>query len=149
MNTSIWGPSGWRLIHSTAFTYPRNPTFVDKQRYKMFFESLAYTLPCVNCQHNFQKELLQFDLDRALRSREDLARWSIDLHNSVNKRLGKKIMSYKEVQLIYKDLIDSVDKERKENKNKEDKELTSNKKLLCVVGLFGLGCLIYRYRKNK
>ena len=42
MYTSVWGPSTWRLIHSVAFTYPKHPTFIERQRYKMFFESLAY-----------------------------------------------------------------------------------------------------------
>jgi hypothetical protein len=153
MNTNIWGPSAWRLIHSVSFTYPKNPTLIDKQRYKSFFESLAFTLPCVVCQFHYKKELLQFDLDRALRSREHLSRWAVDLHNSVNKRLAaegdkrKKVMSYEEVRKIYVDLIKSVDKEKRENKEKLNKPITKNK-LLCLVGLFGLGCLFYRYRKR-
>ena len=148
MNTNIWGPSSWRLIHSVAFTYPKRPSLIDKQRYKNFFESLAFTLPCVVCQFHYQKELLQFDLDRGLRSREHLSRWAFNLHNSVNKRLGKKVMTYEEVRKLYSDLIKSVDLERKQNKEKQVKNLITKNKVLFGFGLFGVGCLLYRYRKN-
>lgn len=105
MNTSVWGSSAWRLMHSVTFTYPKNPSVVDKQHYKQFFESLCYVLPCQNCCFNFQKELNTFDLDSALQSRETLSRWLFDLHNSVNERLGKKQLTYDEVEIIYNNLV--------------------------------------------
>ena len=153
MNTNIWGPSAWRLIHSMAFTYPREPNLIDKQRYKSLFESLSYTLPCVNCQYNYQKELLHFDLDIALRSREHLSRWAFNLHNSVNKRLNKKEMSYEEVRELYTDLINSIDKEKNKEKIKKNiipkipKISIIHKKILGIIGLISFGIILYKHRK--
>jgi len=156
MYTNIWGPSAWRLIHSIAFTYPIDPTFIDKQRYKIFFESLAYTLPCKDCQYNYQKELLNFDLDEALNSREGLSRWAFNLHNSVNKRLNKKIMTYEEVKTLYDELIKNVDREKKEINQSENHKnhkiydtfkhtLNNNKELFCMMGFLGIGYLYYKH----
>jgi len=147
MNPNIWGSSTWRFLHTTTFTYPNDPTIIDKQRYKTLFESLAYTLPCTICQANYQKELLHFDLDKALESREKLSYWAFDLHNSINKRLGKKILSYQEVSVLYSDLI-------KDHKNLPDK-MSSTESLVTVPtvmkisSILLLGFLAYQYYKKK
>lgn len=147
MYTSVWGPSAWRLIHSVAFTYPKRPNFVERQRYKMFFESLAYTLPCLECQKNYQKELLYFDLDQALNSRYELSQWAFKLHNSVNKRLGKKIMTYDEVKRLYEELINSVDKEKASHKKQNEYDIFEDKKAMIAFGLLGIGFIYYCNRK--
>lgn len=110
MNTNVWGSSAWRFIHSVTLAYPEEPTREDRQKYKEFFESLCYVLPCEKCCFNYRKELQEFNLDKALESRESLSKWGVDLHNSVNRRLHKPEMSHEEVAEMYKDLVNNAGK---------------------------------------
>ena len=141
MNPSIWGPSAWRFLHSVAFTYPPQPTRTDRQRYKQFFESLCYVLPCPTCCFNFQKELTVFDLDSALESRESLSRWVFDLHSSVNERTGKKIMTYEEVERMYNKLIQYGDN--------SFSLIDYKPHLLVGSGILVSSFLYYKYIKKK
>ena len=47
-----WGPSAWIFLHSVATCFPDEPTTEDRQHYEMFFLSLAYVLPCLECQEH-------------------------------------------------------------------------------------------------
>ena len=40
MNVSKWGPGGWIFLHSITFNYPLEPTDLDKNNYKIYFNSL-------------------------------------------------------------------------------------------------------------
>ena len=37
MNPNIWGPSFWKTIHYTAFSYPINPTEINKKILKNLY----------------------------------------------------------------------------------------------------------------
>lgn len=101
MDPYIWGPSAWEFLHSTTFAYPDEPSQTDKLRYKDFFEQLCYVLPCKDCCLHYQQELVNTKLDQALDSRDTLSRWMVEVHNNVNKRLGKTIVPYETVRKKY------------------------------------------------
>jgi hypothetical protein len=101
MESSIWGPSAWMFLHSVTFTYPVHPSEKDKRRYKDFFEQLCYVLPCKDCCLHYQKELTNTGLEQAIASRDSLTRWLVDVHNNVNERLGKRVVTYKSVKKQY------------------------------------------------
>tara|TARA_B110000495_G_C22625606_1_gene372496 strand:+ start:162 stop:377 length:216 start_codon:yes stop_codon:yes gene_type:complete len=44
---------------------------------------------------------MEYSLDDALRNRDALVRWVIDIHNSVNEAQGKKIYEYDEAIRLY------------------------------------------------
>ena len=108
MHPEFWGPSGWKFLHSVTFQYPIKPTVNDKAHYKEFFNSLKHTLPCEKCAHHYAAHLRKFPIDSALETREKLVRWLINVHNEVNKSLGKREYFYEEVIDIYKDEMDGV-----------------------------------------
>ena len=108
MHPEFWGPSGWKFLHSVTFQYPIKPTVNDKAHYKEFFNSLKHTLPCEKCAYHYTAHLRKFPIDSALETREKLVRWLINVHNEVNKSLGKREYSYEEVIDIYKDEMDGV-----------------------------------------
>ena len=95
-----WGPSGWKFLHSVTFAYPEQPTLVDKQRYLRFFKSLAYVLPCPSCRKEFAIVSRNLTISK-LESQETLSRWLVAVHNSINKRLGKKVVPYNTVKRMY------------------------------------------------
>lgn len=90
----IWGSQAWHMIHCVALNYPENPTELDKQKYLGFFNALADTLPCEICGQHFKKEMEKRPPD--LKDRESLFNWTVDVHNAVNKRNGKRPLSYTE-----------------------------------------------------
>ena len=100
----VWGPHGWKFIHMIALAYSPTPTAEQKQHYREFFTVLQYILPCSICANNYARHFtieLPFT-DEVLANRDNLVKWTIDLHNLVNKETGKKPIPYEEaLQLIY------------------------------------------------
>ena len=91
MLTSVWGPSLWHVLHCISFNYPVKPTPKQKKKYRQFVENLEYVLPCGYCRKNIKKNLKQVPLTRsALKNRNNFSRWMYQLHEQINKMLGKQ-----------------------------------------------------------
>jgi hypothetical protein len=123
-----WGPYGWKFMHMVALAYPNNPTNEDKENYKTFFTILSNILPCQMCAEHYKKNLVNFPLtDLILSSRDTLLKWTIDVHNEVNRSIGKKILDYDEaITLIKNNYEDKTTKDKTEDENK-DKTKDENK----------------------
>jgi GTP-sensing pleiotropic transcriptional regulator CodY len=92
---NTWGPYGWKFIHFIALAYPINPSNDDKVNYKNFFNNLGNVLPCQLCIDNYKKHLMLYPLnDIILSSNDKLLKWSIDMHNEINKSNKKKVYDY-------------------------------------------------------
>lgn len=98
---SVWGPFFWHTIHIIALAYPKNPTYTDKKCAKEFYESLAYLIPCPVCREHYKEHLISKPISTFLDSRTDIIKWTIDIHNNVNKTLGKPEWTLEEVLLYY------------------------------------------------
>jgi len=98
---SVWGPFFWHTIHITALSYPDKPTYAHKRAAKDLFESLAHLIPCPKCREHYSKHLQKFPISPHLDRRDDLFRWTVNLHNEVNKSLDKPIVTEKESILFY------------------------------------------------
>ena len=85
----VWGPIFWHTIHITAIGYPTNPTYGQKKAAKEFYESLAFLIPCPVCRQHYETHLQKNPLTPHLDRRDDLFRWTVNLHNEVNTTLGK------------------------------------------------------------
>lgn len=115
----IWGSEGWHFIHSIALSYPINPTDEEKEKYKKFLFTLPDVLPCSICGEHFKENLEKFS--PKLDSREDFWKWSVDVHNEVNKSNDKPTLSYDEA---YKEFEKNYTKNfDKENIEKQDLSL--------------------------
>jgi len=86
---SVWGPYFWLTIHTVALAYPKEPSYSDKKSAKEFFESLQFLLPCPVCREHLKDHLRKKPLTPHLDRRDDLFKWTVDLHNEVNKSLNK------------------------------------------------------------
>lgn len=98
---SQWGPVVWNLIHWFAVTYPEEPEEEDKQRAKVFFESLPQWLWCEECRGHFKDLLKEYDIAKLAESRKDLIDLTHELHNKVNQRLKKPEISKQEFYKLY------------------------------------------------
>lgn len=101
---SVWGPFFWHTIHIVALGYPKHPTYTDKKSAKEFYESLAFLLPCSVCREHYKEHLQKNPLTPFLDSRMDLMKWTVEIHNQVNKMLGKPQWSMEEVISYYERL---------------------------------------------
>ena len=95
MKPDIWGPGAWTLLHAITLEYPEQPSLLDKNNIRTFFESLSNVLPCEKCRIHFKNNLTVYPLtDTILSSKNQLVKWLIDIHNKVNESNGKPILSY-------------------------------------------------------
>lgn len=102
MDPTVWGPKLWFVIHTFALNYPDNPTYEDRRVMEEFFNNLKYSIPCHKCRIHYRQNLQNNPIISYLDNKQSLFKYTVDLHNLVNKSLGKKIYSYEEVTDIYK-----------------------------------------------
>ena len=124
MLTYVWGPALWHSLHTISFNYPVKPTKEQQKYYLEFFTSLKNILPCKYCREGYEKNLKILPLTtKELKNRETFSRWFYEMHELVNKNLGKKSnLSYEDVRYRYEHfrsrcLVDP--KQNKENNKKE------------------------------
>jgi uncharacterized protein (DUF2236 family) len=86
----VWGPPFWRAIHYAALGSPERPTPEDRRAFAAWLSALPTVLPCQACADHFS-ELLRREppTDERMSSVDALFRYTVDLHNHVNARLGK------------------------------------------------------------
>lgn len=150
MLTSVWGPPLWHFLHTMSFNYPVKPTKNEKKNYRNFILQLKYILPCRYCRENLRKNLKVHPLlMRDMKNRETFSRWVYELHEIVNKMLGKKSgLSYNDVRDRYENFrsrctIDKDEFTRQKNKllkmkrSKTRKRKKNKKEKGCVEPLYG------------
>lgn len=99
---AVWGPFFWHTMHIMALSYPEKPSYAHKRAAKDFFESLAHLIPCPKCREHYSTHLQKVPISPHLDRREDLFRWTVAVHNEVNKMLEKPLVTEKESVLFYK-----------------------------------------------
>jgi hypothetical protein len=83
----------WHTIHVVALSYPSNPNYAQKRAAKEFYESMAELIPCPMCREHYKEHLKKLPLSPHLDRRDDLFRWTVQLHNEVNIMLKKPVVS--------------------------------------------------------
>lgn len=78
----------WRYMHSFALHRSRSETL------KMLYQVIG-ALPCDECRWHY----IQYITERPPSG--DLFAWTVQLHNSVNRRLGKPQMSLADAKRLY------------------------------------------------
>ncbi len=86
---AVWGPVFWLTIHITALGYPEKPSYAQKRAAKEYFKGLQFLLPCPTCREHYKTHLEKNPIAPSLDNRRDLFVWTVNMHNAVNKMLGK------------------------------------------------------------
>lgn len=145
MMTSIWGPAMWHALHTISFDYPVHPSNEEKKHYREFIESLKYVLPCKYCRINLTNNLKIYPIREChMKNRDTFSRYVYNLHEFINKMLGKKSgISYCDVRERYEHFrsrctqsdgkkLFKFNKTRKNGKGKN-----KNKEQGCTIPLYG------------
>ena len=103
MLVQVWGPAAWHFLHTISFNYPVNPTAENKKHYRDFIYNLRNVLPCKYCRINLANNLKKKPLLMChMVSRATFSRYIYELHELVNKMLGKKSgLTYEDVRIRY------------------------------------------------
>jgi hypothetical protein len=105
MNPDYWGPYFWAVIHLVCLGAPSQFDADDQIGYKQFFSSLPSVLPCPACAMHLQQNLQTLPIEQGLaEGNKSLFRWSVDLHNTVNKQNEKPEMSYEDALKLWSDV---------------------------------------------
>lgn len=141
MLTSVWGPGLWHYLHVISFNYPNEPTKLQKIKYKQMLLNLQYTLPCKYCRINLINNFKKFPLNNYIfENRNNFSRYIYNLHELINKMLGKKSnLTYCEVRDRYEQFRSRcVIENPKIFKYKENFNKTKSKKEKgCTEPLYG------------
>lgn len=105
MKPELWGKHFWFVMHTVAYTYPEQPTYTDKKNANDFFTSLGGLLPCETCRDHYYEHLRVKPITTSLDSRADLMNWVYEIHNSVNRSIGKPVISKEEAHRRYTQFI--------------------------------------------
>jgi hypothetical protein len=87
-----WGPALWNFIHNITIV-DNQSNFEDNKRVVKLLFNIYDVIPCPKCQ-GLYKEYLEILKSLDLSKGMVLFYWSIDLHNAVNKKLGKQPWTY-------------------------------------------------------
>jgi ATP-dependent Zn protease len=131
-------------MHYLTLSYPEQPTEYDISKFKTFFLTIGEYLPCEKCRYNYTKHLQELPLtETELSSRNNLIIWLFNLHNIVNKYLGKKEFTLNEFNNLYIN-----------NNNNNNNNINSNKSniystilLFIIIIIIILGIIIKKCMK--
>lgn len=165
METTYWGPSGWRFLHLITFLYPETPDTGDKILMREFMMLLPDILPCKYCRASFNKYYESLDLTPHLESRELLILWLYKMHNKVNKKLRAQGFCHHDnpsleyVHRLYEprvtkvhQLLDSPNTTSSGNSGSSSSSSSSNNGIhkainyICTEGREFLGSIIFNYQ---
>jgi hypothetical protein len=89
----------WSTYHDLSLQLPDNATTSQVKVFLRKVERSARNHPCLECKENITKHLKNFKLIGS--TKKDAVRKIYELHNKVNKDLGKKIYSLQEFKNQY------------------------------------------------
>ena len=148
MLTTVFGPPMWHFLHIMSFNYPVEPTAQNKKHYKDFVYNLRYVLPCKYCRINLTNNLKKKPLTMChMKNRETFSKYIYELHELVNKMLGKHSnLSYCDVRERYEHFRSRCTNEKPKiftfkptsTKKKKEKGCTEplyGKKSKCVINI--------------
>lgn len=105
MHPNVWGKHFWYTIHLAALGAPERPSFAERQDYETFYRDLYRILPCAKCSQHYRQHFKKNPVDAS--SRAALFSWTVDIHNAVNKMLGKPVWTLQHATLHYEKMIQS------------------------------------------
>ena len=103
-NPKVWGPPYWYSLHNSAAHYPINASPLVKQRMKGRILAIPYEISCRTCQPHasaYIETISEGELDSIVSGRDNLFKFYVDFHNSVNVRLGKPTWTYEQAYNQY------------------------------------------------
>jgi len=101
LDPKIWGPHYWFFLHTLAMTYPHYPNAVTKKKYYEFIQNLPLFIPVEDISKEFELLLDKYPIVPYLDNRDSFIRWTHFIHNKINEKLEKPVVSLNEFFIQY------------------------------------------------
>ena len=97
-------------LHYLSYKYPDKPTnlqkkqiinLIDIMKKKGIRDGNPIGIPCIICRNHFIQFCNKNNIESVVSSRSNLFYFFLDCHNEINKKTGKKIISYDEAFEYY------------------------------------------------
>ena len=100
---SVFGPPLWFSLHNASAYYPEKASPLHAERMKHIILGIPVLIPCETCKEHATNYIEQHkhNLMDICKTKKELFKFFVDFHNFVNKRLGKKVISYEEAHNLY------------------------------------------------
>ncbi|XP_028030497.1 FAD-linked sulfhydryl oxidase ALR [Bombyx mandarina] len=95
------GKSTWGFLHSMASYFPDKPTKLQSENMSRFFNIFAQFYPCEPCSLDFLDDIQKNP--PKTKSRDELAKWLCERHNTVNVKLGKPLFDCSKIHERWRD----------------------------------------------
>lgn len=100
VNPKVWGRWAWNFIHTCALTYPEDGDHspeAERRRdaFSAFLKTLPQILPCSDCRHHCAHVMAEVDPN--VRDFDGVNTLVLHLHNRVNRRQGKDVITPQQV----------------------------------------------------
>jgi hypothetical protein len=89
LDPHVWGPHYWFFLHTLAYSYPETPNEFTKRKYYDLVQNMPLFLPNPEISRRFAQTLDKYPVTPYLDCRESFVRWTIYIHNYVNRHLDK------------------------------------------------------------
>ena len=100
-DSHIWGPAFWFFLHTIAMNYPDRANEVTRRKYYDFVQNMPMFIPNVEMGNQFSRLLDKYPVTPYLDKRESFIRWTVFIHNKINKMIGKPEISLDEAVAKY------------------------------------------------
>lgn len=91
------GPVLWAAIHVSALYLSDTLRSDEVNEYKNWLLSLVGIIPCSECKGHWHAHALAFSAT----TRAAAFEWTVNAHNTVNKRIGKPVLSVAEAYKLW------------------------------------------------
>jgi preprotein translocase subunit SecG len=100
---SVWGPAKWTALQSEILSLPEEIDQHEFCTFKTYLALNARYLPCTNCSRHFAEHLANMPNTREMRTRAGLLRWLTDVHNDVNRRKHRELLTHQQIVAVLND----------------------------------------------
>jgi hypothetical protein len=136
LDPKIWGPHYWYFLHTIALSYPNYPNAVTKKKYYELIQNFPLFIPVEQISKEFSHLLDKYPIQPYLDKRESFVKWTWFIHNKINEKLEKPILSLEDFYIqYYEEYKSSIEKIKDYSKLKG--------KITYGILLFSIGCAIY------
>lgn len=101
LDSKIWGPHYWFFLHTAAMSYPVTPNDTVKKKFYEFIQNFPLFIPDPKISASFTTILDTYPVSPYLDSKDSFVRWTHFIHNKINKKLEKDVISLEKFYINY------------------------------------------------
>ena len=101
LDSKIWGPHYWFFLHTAAMSYPVTPNDTVKKKFYDFIQNFPLFIPDPKISASFTTILDTYPVSPYLDSKDSFVRWTHFIHNKINKKLEKDVISLEKFYTEY------------------------------------------------